>query len=880
MKKKYLMSGLAVLALSLTIAGCSKESGLGESDYVGNAEKVFGVQIDPNHDWNMTTALELNVTVNWGSAKTYTVYVFDKSPFDNNDAVYLKKTEITDGTVLPLELSVPSYLTELYVSVFDSNNRSISKKAKINGNTAYAVFGTALPNSYTFTRGQYNPEVNGIPAPYDEAWVAEYLETAKEPNSDNISDNYDNSYYVDPVEASEGTFVKTHDEWVIDVPGHNETVTETVWVDGTPAVLGETNDRYLGTWTQDDWNYYNNLMSPLWSNWDNDKYQEVLRQFLADGHTAWVYVVTPGTEGSYQEVTKTVWVPEQGHYEERGYWTGATEGHEGYWVYDETFVLNFKITGTWNGGIGVVATEGLTDGVANGNERTVVVTGTWNITEGQRVGSKGRIIIANGGTVNIAAGVTLNMVNQARLVVLPGGPLTGAGAVEVNNGTAEGEENYNAGTIDVATFNNNFGKFYNYGKFLVNEYEAGATESNFYNHSLVSIDHTGTTPNARVFNACQFYVQNDARLRNYEGVNGSALIVGGQFMPFGSEDGTSIPSFVSLAAGALVKCGSLYNGSSWIGPTEGGYAALEIVNQIDYLNWVQDSPQTAGYFANNIYVKCGDWQNDPGGQGYHQDDPSDFYNYSVSRAEYKFFQIAANSTGNGNVKKVEDGDNYYIDPDSDFDLGNSGCTPGFKMTEPEDDDDDDNKEEIHENEPEDIKPIVYTYAFEDTFMGDYDMNDVVLQVWEEDERVYVKLCCTGASYDLYVYLGNVVLFGGREVHAVLGGTAGKFINTGSGSDKFETCSTYTTDIAKPYGFDVATADFWIYSPAGEIHVGTTENTRQIGHAPYGLRIPGEWKWPMEWTPVNEAYEYFSGYAANRYTNTDWYDYPTSGKTYN
>ena len=801
MKKKYLMSGLAVLALGLTIAGCSKESGLGESDYVGNAEKVFGVQIDPNHDWNMTTALELNVTVNWGSAKTYTVYVFDKSPFDNNDAVYLKKTEITDGTVLPLELSVPSYLTELYVSVFDSNNRSISKKAKINGENASVVFGTALSNSYAFTRSQYNPEVSHIDAPYDEAWVAEYLETAKEPNSTNVWDNYDNTY-------TEG---------------------------GTPGSYSADYSKI------DDWNLWNSLWQ--YGDWDHQ-----VEYLLSIGKDYWLNY-TPGTEGNL--------------------------------VVDETYVRNFKITGTWDGGISVAGSEGLIDGTTPSNaERTIVVTGTWNITEDQRIGSLGKIIIANGGTVNIAEGITLNMVNQARLVVLAGGKLTGGGSVVVNNGNAEGEENYNAGTIDVATFNNNFGKFYNYGKFLVNEYEAGATESNFYNHSLVSIDHTGTTPNARVFNGCQFYVKNDARLRNYEGVNGSALIVGGQFMPFGSEDATSVPSFVSLAAGALVKCGSLYNGSSWIGPTEGGYAALEIVNQIDYLNWVQDSPQTGGYFANNIYVKCGDWQNDPTGQGYHQDDPSDFYNYSISRAEYKFFQIAANSTGNGNVKKVEDGDNYYIDPDSDFDLGKSGCTPGFKMTEPEDDDDDDNKEEIHENEPEDLKPIVYTYAFEDTFMGDYDMNDVVLQVWEENERVYVKLCCTGASYDLYVYLGNVVLFGGREVHAVLGGTAGKFINTGSGSDKFETCSTYTTDIAKPYGFDAATADFWISSPAGEIHVGTTENTRQIGHAPYGLRIPGEWKWPMEWTPVNEAYEYFSGYAANRYTNTDWYDYPTSGKTYN
>ena len=35
-----------------------------------------------------------------------------------------------------------------------------------------------------------------------------------------------------------------------------------------------------------------------------------------------------------------------------------------------------------------------------------------------------------------------------------------------------------------------------------------------------------STANARIFNGCQFYVKNNARIRNYEGMNGSALIVG------------------------------------------------------------------------------------------------------------------------------------------------------------------------------------------------------------------------------------------------------------------------------------------------------------------------------------------------------------------
>ena len=179
-------------------------------------------------------------------------------------------------------------------------------------------------------------------------------------------------------------------------------------------------------------------------------------------------------------------------------------------------------------------------------------------------------------------------------------------------------------------------------------------------------------------------------------------------------------------------------------------------------------------------------------------------------------------------------------------------------------------------------PEVYTFAYEDTFMGDYDMNDVVLQVWEDPEdntKLYVKLCCAGASYDLYVFLRvgeeDEPLFGGQEVHIALNGTPGKYINTGTG-EKFETCEPYLTRINKPDGYTPGTADFWVKSPAGDIHVGTEGNTKQIGNAPYGVRIPKAWAWPNEWVPVSTAYEGFTQWAADKTQHRDWYDHPVEG----
>lgn len=525
------------------------------------------------------------------------------------------------------------------------------------------------------TRSQNSPSCPHITQPYDEAWVTEYLTTAKEPDSQNIGDNYDNTTYA-------------------------------------------TN------WTV--------LNAIPWDGSDED----MLRRWFTNN-------------GTNNGMT----------WEETIAWALANRPNWLTYNQDETYVRNFKITGTYDGLIIVAGSEGITDGgTLSHSERTIVVTGIWNITEDQRIGSLGKIIIANGGKVNVASGKTLNMVNQAQLVVLPGGTLTGEGKVEVNNGNESGRENYNGGTVSVATFNNNFGKFYNYGDFLVDEYQGGAKESNFYNHHLVKIGHfagTGSTANARIFNECQFYVINNARIRNYEGVGGSALIVGGELMFSSSEDGTSTPTYVGLADGALVKCNTLYNnGTSWTGPTS-GYAALEIDSQIDYLNWQQDAPETGGYFENNIYVKCGTWDNVPDGNGYHQTDASDTYNHSLSIADYKFWNTVANCRGNGGVKKVEDGNNELLPASEDFVLGSAGCTPGFK-----------GKEDPPYNPPTN-PDIICRIIVEDLTVGensDFDFNDVVFDVCKNG-----KLIIRAIGGELPIYIGTE---NANEVHAVCSITLG------------------------------------------------------------------------------------------------------------
>ena len=453
------------------------------------------------------------------------------------------------------------------------------------------------------------------------------------------------------------------------------------------------------------------------------------------------------------------------------------------WSGSSDFAVEMKITGTWNGGISVAASEdwGSGDTPETGrSHRNIYVTGTWNITSGQKIGGKGLIVIGNGGTVNVQSG-TLEMVNLARLVILQGGRLIGNGDVIVNNGNGSGFENYNGGLVEVHKFNNNFGKFYNYGTFKPAIYAAGAKESNFYNHGIVKIgtskeNDSYVSPNARVFNNCQFTVTGDLRLRNYEGVMGSSLNVGGELMFSGSQDETSDATYVGLAAGALVKCGTLYNnGTSWEGPTSNGYAALS-TGAITYLNWQQDHPEQGGYFANNIYVQADTWTNIPGGNG-----------MGGENAAAKFAKVQ-NKAGNGNVTVVEKGTYEVIPADNDFELGVKGCTPGFNIKK--------------DDEPAGLPSLhVMAEDLSATEASDFDFNDVVIDVFYVDENtVTIKLLAAGGTLPLRICEND-----NWEVHKLFNVDEKCMVNTGT---KYHTPSAPYSQTTKPYVTLTLTGKTW------------------------------------------------------------------------
>lgn len=182
------------------------------------------------------------------------------------------------------------------------------------------------------------------------------------------------------------------------------------------------------------------------------------------------------------------------------------------------------------------------------------------------------------------------------------------------------------------------------------------------------------------------------------------------------------------------------------------------------------------------------------------------------------------------------------------------------------------------------RPAVWSYAFEDTPLGDYDLNDVVIKVSHhfnesmktiDDSKLDITLCCTGASFDILLRLNDKQLFSNSEVHDILGRSHGTFVNTVIGStNNINTVKKVT--IEKPLGFSFQGADFWIKpSAASEVHMA------EVGADPHAIAIPADWAWPTEFTKITDAYPHFAGFAANPSQNQDWYKYPTNveGKIY-
>lgn len=176
--------------------------------------------------------------------------------------------------------------------------------------------------------------------------------------------------------------------------------------------------------------------------------------------------------------------------------------------------------------------------------------------------------------------------------------------------------------------------------------------------------------------------------------------------------------------------------------------------------------------------------------------------------------------------------------------------------------------------PVDPEYKTYTYCFEDTPVGDYDLNDVVIKAVRKNETtVEYSVTACGAYDEIYIKRLGI---DNDEVHKLLTNSSETkvFINTEKGG---QTAKPYTVTKTVDKSFsliDPTTAPY--------IHDATTNvdiYLSRTGESPHGIMIPNDFKYPLEKVCIKDAYLEFNNWGKNSVTSTDWYTKPVTGNVY-
>ena len=775
MDKKYLMNGLAALAIVAGISSCVKDvDGLTPAQEAeqakDNAELQLYVTIPEGQTWEMASQVEASVTVNGDYGAKYTVSIYENNPFINNTAVLLGRAETVSGGTASTSFTCPNATKSVFVAIKDAKGYSYVKPAVVVDGKIETTFGG------------------------EAAAGARTMRAARRSAADD---------FVIPTRTMPDL---------------------SAYIDDAVAITPENNK---------------------WAGAEH-------------------YLIPEGSE--------------------------------------------------WNDNIPYIQA---------GSGVSVYVQGTLNINAEQRVNGGCVFIVGPKGTVNIASGQQLvtNANNNAGTVgsfyVYPGGKVQGEGTLQFANGT--NTYNYNGGTIDVGTINNNGGTLYNAGTLEADHMLGGAGLSIYENAGKMHIGEAAKgsgTANTRLHNNCWFECDGTLSLRNIQQGSG-AYIKALNLEMSGSNDGTGDAAYIWAKGNSLIDIpGAVaFNGIDVVGPTGDTYAYLQfgyaetangahgLTTAMNYgTGWVNGVEQiTSGAILNNIRLSV--------------DHPDTNYNKNNNRqnpyqllwdmlngemACTHIYDVNTNGEwadkqlwpkqGNGNAVMVAKGQVTDVVTESD-------CSPGIEIIPPT---------------PVLEKPKVYTYAFEDNMLkGDYDMNDVVLRVSfpysANDEGVItaidsthlkVTLVAAGATFKIKVKMGENYIFGGREVHDLLGHPESYLtINTGSRPGGSYTGDPYTETVNIPSGWDYDFNNL-------DVRINVTNHSNQNydvkfvdqKEAPWAIMISGEWEFPTELTNVGVAYpgtsdnplegkEYyensFKAWAATLERSEkmkSWSDFPAEGKT--
>jgi hypothetical protein len=176
----------------------------------------------------------------------------------------------------------------------------------------------------------------------------------------------------------------------------------------------------------------------------------------------------------------------------------------------------------------------------------------------------------------------------------------------------------------------------------------------------------------------------------------------------------------------------------------------------------------------------------------------------------------------------------------------------------------------------DIENNFYTFCFEDTKFGDYDMNDVVIKA----ERIsstkvrYTLVACGALDMIRIKNINGEIINDNIEVHQLFG-VGKEFVNTVKGQKNAE---FVVDDVTVDETFSFLNEDTQPYIE--DISTGLIVKISKFGEDPHGIMIPYDFKHPIEKLCIKNAYSEFNNWGMDKVESTDWYTKPILENVWN
>jgi hypothetical protein len=188
--------------------------------------------------------------------------------------------------------------------------------------------------------------------------------------------------------------------------------------------------------------------------------------------------------------------------------------------------------------------------------------------------------------------------------------------------------------------------------------------------------------------------------------------------------------------------------------------------------------------------------------------------------------------------------------------------------------------------PTTIDSQIYTLAFEDTYAGDYDLNDVIIKA-KRINTTTVEYSLEAAGARDRIFLRNIngkKLNGNTEIHTIFGQPEGTYINTVAGTTHVDVVKEQVT-VSSDFSFGKdENGEFVNFNALPYLHNASKGYDVKLslkGEDPHGIIIPFDFQYPLERICVKDAYlGRFNEWGMGIIDNTPWYMFAITSKVYN